>query len=139
MSKDPVVELKLPVIPDIELSATKTAEVISKHMNLSEEKSAEVSMALIESCINAFEHSKTKEIFIHFIVEPDKLTVKVIDKGVGFDKSKVEIPNIENKLNSDERKRGWGLQLVSELMDSVEYNSDESGTTVTMTKKRDNE
>ena len=139
MSKDPVVELKLPIIPDIELSATKTAEVISKHMNLSEEKSAEVSMALIESCINAFEHSKTKEIFIHFIVEPDKLTVKVIDKGVGFDKSKVEIPNIENKLNSDERKRGWGLQLVSELMDSVEYNSDESGTTVTMTKKRDNE
>ena len=139
MSKDPVVELKLPIIPDIELSATKTAEVISKHMNLSEEKSAEVSMALIQSCINAFEHSKTKEIFIHFIVEPDKLTVKVIDKGVGFDKSKVEIPNIENKLNSDERKRGWGLQLVSELMDSVEYNSDESGTTVTMTKKRDNE
>tara|TARA_X000001036_G_scaffold71867_1_gene63218 strand:- start:4160 stop:4579 length:420 start_codon:yes stop_codon:yes gene_type:complete len=139
MGKEPVVELKLPVIPDIELSATKTAEVISKHMNLSEEKSAEVSMALIESCINAFEHSKTKEIFIHFIVEPDKLTVKVIDKGVGFDKSKVEIPNIENKLNSDERKRGWGLQLVSELMDSVEYNSDESGTTVTMTKKRDNE
>ena len=75
----------------------------------------------------------------NFIVEPDKLTVKVIDKGVGFDKSKVEIPNIENKLNSDERKRGWGLQLVSELMDTVEYNSDESGTTVTMTKKRDNE
>ena len=137
--KNPEVELKLPVIPDIELTATKTAEVISKHMNLSEEKSAEISMALIESCINAFEHSKTKEIFIHFIVEPDKLTVKVIDKGVGFDKSKVEIPNIENKLNSDERKRGWGLQLVSELMDSVEYNSDESGTTVTMTKKRDNE
>ena len=137
--KNAEVELKLPVIPDIELTATKTAEVISKHMNLSEEKSAEVSMALIESCINAFEHSKTKEIFIHFIVEPDKLTVKVIDKGVGFDKSKVEIPNIENKLNSDERKRGWGLQLVSELMDTVEYNSDESGTTVTMTKKRDNE
>ena len=26
--KNPVVELKLPVIPDIELTATKTAEVI---------------------------------------------------------------------------------------------------------------
>ena len=52
----------------------------------------------------------------------------------------MEIPNIENKLNSDERKRGWGLQLVSALMDTVEYDSDETGTTVTMTKKReDNE
>ena len=139
MSNNPVVELKLPVIPDIELSATKTAEVISRHMNLSEEKTGEISMAIIESCINAFEHSKTKEIFIHFIVETDKLTIKVKDRGIGFDKSKVEIPNIENKLNA-ERKRGWGLQLVSELMDTVEYDSDETGTTVTMTKKReDNE
>tara|TARA_Y100000766_G_C18753240_1_gene529585 strand:+ start:264 stop:689 length:426 start_codon:yes stop_codon:yes gene_type:complete len=138
--QNPVVELKLPVIPDIELSATKTAEVISKHMNLSEEKTGEISMAIIESCINAFEHSKTKEIFIHFIISSDKLTIKVKDQGVGFDKSKVEIPNIENKLNSDERKRGWGLQLVSALMDTVEYDSDETGTTVTMTKKReDNE
>ena len=137
--KNPVVELKLPVIPDIELTATKTAEVISKHMDLSEEKTGEISMAIIESCINAFEHSKTKEIYTHFIVSDEKLTVKVIDKGQGFDKSKVEIPNIENKLNKDARKRGWGLQLVAELMDTVEYDSDESGTTVTMTKKKDNE
>ena len=136
-NNNPVVELKLPVIPDIELSATKTAEVISRHMNLSEEKTGEISMAIIESCINAFEHSKTKEIFIHFIVETDKLTIKVKDRGIGFDKSKVEIPNIENKLNA-ERKRGWGLQLVSELMDTVEYDSDETGTTVTMTKKKQN-
>ena len=135
--KNPVVELKLPVIPDIELTATKTAEVISKHMDLSEEKTGEISMAIIESCINAFEHSKTKEIYIHFIVSEEKLTVKVIDKGQGFDKSKVEIPNIENKLNKDARKRGWGLQLVAELMDTVEYDSDESGTTVTMTKKKE--
>ena len=109
-------------------------------MNLSEEKTGEISMAIIESCINAFEHSKTKEIYIHFIVSKDKLTIKVKDKGIGFDKSKVEIPNIENKLNTDERKRGWGLQLITELMDTVEYDSDETGTTVTMTKKReDNE
>ena len=134
--KNPEVELKLPVIPDIELTATKTAEVISKHMSLSEEKTGEISMAIIESCINAFEHSKTKEIYIHFIVSDDTLTVKVIDHGKGFDKSKVEIPNIENKLKS-ERKRGWGLQLVAELMDTVEYDSDESGTTVTMTKKKE--
>ena len=50
--KNPEVELKLPVIPDIELTATKTAEVISKHMSLSEEKTGEISMAIIESCIN---------------------------------------------------------------------------------------
>ena len=140
MEKNPTVELKLPILKDMELVATHTSDVVSKHMNLSEEKTGEISMAIIESCINAFEHSKTKEIYIHFIVSDDKLTVKVIDQGKGFDKSKVEIPNIENKLKADARKRGWGLQLVAELMDTVEYDSDESGTTVTMTKKKeDNE
>ena len=57
----PVVELKLPVLPDMELSATKTAEIVAKHMELGEEKSAEISMALIEACINAFEHSDSNK------------------------------------------------------------------------------
>ena len=53
----PVVELKLPILPNMELIATQTAEVIANHMDLSEEQSGEISMALIEACINAFEHS----------------------------------------------------------------------------------
>ena len=56
MSKKPTVELKLPILKNMELVATQTSEVIAKHMNLSEEKSGEISMALIEACINAFEH-----------------------------------------------------------------------------------
>ena len=54
---NPTVELTLPVMQDMELAATKTAEVIAKRMDLDGEKTAEISMALIEACINAFEHS----------------------------------------------------------------------------------
>ena len=133
----PKVELTIPVLQDMELAATNTAEVVAKHMQLSEEKTAEISMALIEATINAFEHSETEtsNVEIHFIIEGDMLVIKVTDQGKGFDKSKVEIPNIENKLSSD-YKRGWGLKLIQELMDTVEYESTEDGTTVTMTKKR---
>ena len=113
----PVVELTLPVLPDMELAATKTAEVVAKHMDLSDEKSAEISMALIEACINAFEHSGTnKQIEIHFRIKEDVLEIQVTDRGKGFDESKVNIPKIEEKIVSD-RKRGWGLQLIKELMD----------------------
>lgn len=133
--KKPVVELKLPILPNMELIATQTAEVIARHMNLTEDQGAEISMALIEACINAFEHSKTdNSVFIHFLIEEDSLVVKVIDQGIGFDKAKVEIPKIENKIGKDERKRGWGLQLIQELMDSVEFESNSDGTTVTMKK-----
>ena len=133
--KTPIVELKLPIIPNMELIATQTAEVISRHMNLTDDQNSEISMAIIEACINAFEHSKAENnVFIHFIIEDDSLVIKVIDQGIGFDKTKIAIPKIENKIGTDERKRGWGLQLIKELMDSVEFESNEDGTTVTMKK-----
>ena len=126
----------MPAIPDIELTATKASEIVAKHMELSEEQSAEINMALIEACLNAFEHSKTKdEIYVEFIVDKESLTIKVMDKGVGFDASKVKIPKIEKKLKS-KRKRGWGLKLINELMDSVEWESSEKGTIVTMKKMK---
>ena len=134
---NPTVELKLPIIENMELVATQTAEVVSKHMQLDNEKTSEISMALIEACINAFEHSESKsEIFIHFIISDESLTIKVIDKGKGFDSSKISIPNIDNKLGSDEKKRGWGIMLIKELMDSVNYESNEEGTTLTMIKNK---
>jgi serine/threonine-protein kinase RsbW len=133
--KKPSVELKLPILPNMELIATQTAEVIARHMELTEDQGAEISMALIEACINAFEHSKSdNNVFIHFLIEEDSLIVKVIDQGIGFDITKVEIPKIENKVGKEERKRGWGLQLIQELMDSVEFESNNEGTTVTMKK-----
>jgi len=133
----PKVELTIPIIHDMELAATKTAEVVAKHMGLDEEKSAEISMALIEATINAFEHSdsNTGNVEIHFVIQGDTLLITVTDRGKGFDKSKVKIPKIEEKLSSD-FKRGWGLQLIQELMDTVKYESSEKGTTVTMTKKK---
>ena len=96
----PKVELTLPIIPDMELAAIKTAEVITKHMDLDEEKSAEIGMALIEATINAFEHSEsdTGNVEIHFVIQDDTLVIKVTDKGKGFDQAGVKIPKIEEKL-----------------------------------------
>ena len=106
-------------------------------MQLDNDKTNEISLALIEACINAFEHSESKsEVFIHFIISDESLTIKVIDKGKGFDSSKISIPNIENKLGS-ERKKRMGIMLIKELMDSVNFESNDQGTTLTMIKNKD--
>ena len=142
MSKEtkPSVELRIPILKDMELVATNTADVIAKYMELSEEASGEISMALIEATINAFEHSESqKDIFINFTISDDELTIKVIDKGKGFDSEGIQIPDIDSKLKKQERKRGWGVMLTKELMDSVDYESGNDGTTLTMTKKKKNE
>ena len=100
LKKTPKVELTLPIIPDMELAAIKTADVIAKHMDLGEEKAAEIGMALIEATINAFEHSGSDSgnVEIHFVIQDDTLVIKVTDKGRGFDQSNVKIPKIEEKL-----------------------------------------
>jgi serine/threonine-protein kinase RsbW len=131
------VELVIPILPSMELAATKTAQAVADYLDLDEEKTAEVTMALIEACINAFEHGKGIEnnVYIRFILEKEALVIEIKDKGKGFDSDKVETPDIEKKLHS-KSKRGWGLQLMRELMDEVVVDSDASGTTIKMTKKR---
>ena len=131
------VDLKIPMLPDMELAATKTAEAMGEYLSFDQDKIDEIKLALIEATINAFEHSNSKEgsVQIHFVIQGDLLVIEVTDRGKGFDKSKVKIPKIEEKITSD-HKRGWGLQLIQELMDTVEFESTREGTTVTMTKKK---
>ena len=131
------VELVIPIMPSIELAATKTAQAVADYMDLDEEKTAEVTMALIEACINAFEHGKSEDnnVYIRFIIQEEALIIEIKDKGKGFDSTNIEIPDIEKKLHS-QRKRGWGLQLMREMMDDVIVDSSKEGTTITMTKKR---
>ena len=49
MAKTPKVELSIPIIPDMELAATQTSEVVARHMGLSQDQSDEIKMALIEA------------------------------------------------------------------------------------------
>ena len=131
------IELVIPIMPSMELAASKTAQAVADYLDLDEEKTAEVTMALIEACINAFEHGKSRDnnVYIRFILQEEALIIEIKDKGKGFDSTKVEVPDIEKKIHS-QRKRGWGLQLMRELMDDVVIDSGVDGTTITMTKKR---
>lgn len=132
------VDLVIPMLPDIEVTATKTASAIAEYMRFDSDKIDELNQALIEACINSFEHGKSldNKLYITFIMQNDELTVIIKDKGNGFDMSQVdEKPDIKNKLKSS-YKRGWGLMLIKNLMDKVEIKSSPQGTTLTMTKIR---
>ena len=135
------VNLTLPIRPDMEMMASKTATAMAESMGMSPDKIDEVGMAVVEACINAFEHSRAKDgkVYITFQIlvdtEPQKLQIKVEDKGVGFAPGEVEEPRIEDKLKA-QSKRGWGIQIIKGLMDEVEFLSDEHGTTVVMRKLR---
>jgi len=135
------VTLALPMVPEMEIEASKTATAIAESMRMSPDRIDEVRMAVVEACINALEHSRSseKEVFVTFEVvgerDPEKLRITVRDTGVGFSPEEIEEPTIQEKLKS-RRKRGWGLKIIRGLMDEVEILSGTEGTTVVMSKMR---
>lgn len=144
MDEHPVlreVSLTLPMLADMEIAASKTATFMAEYMRMSSDKIDEVRMAVVEACINAFEHSQADDHKVYVTIaalgndEPEVLRVTIRDTGMGFEPSAVQEPRIEEKLKSD-RKRGWGLKIIEGLMDSVEIRSDSAGTTIVMSKHR---
>lgn len=135
------VKLALPMKPDMEIEASKTATQIAESMAMSPDRIDEVRMAVVEACINAFEHSHATEpeFYVTFEVlgerEPEKLRITVRDNGIGFVPEALAEPVIQDKLRSH-RKRGWGLKIIRGLMDEVEIRSGIEGTTVVMSKLR---
>lgn len=133
------VTLALPMVPDMEIEASKTATAIAESMRMTPDRIDEVRMAVVEACINALEHSRAtdREIFVTFQVlgDAEKLRILVRDTGVGFSPNEIEEPLMDAKIKAV-RKRGWGLKIIRGLMDEVEIHSGSEGTTVVMSKLR---
>jgi serine/threonine-protein kinase RsbW len=133
------VSLTLPILPNMEMTASKTATSLAESMGMSPDKIDEVRMAVVEACINAFEHSRAQDgrVYITFEIvggkKSPKLQITIEDTGVGFAPEEIEPPRIEDKLKA-KRKRGWGIQIIKGLMDEVEITSGAGGTTVVMRK-----
>ena len=130
--------------PEMELEARACACAVAKSIRMSTDKVEEVGMAVVEACINAIEHSHAADGKLHLKVavlgpaeaeEPRVLQITIQDQGVGFDRSRLVQPRIEEKFKSI-RKRGWGLKIIEGLMDEVDVLSGEHGTAVVMSKTR---
>jgi len=131
------VDLIIPMIPEMELTAARTAEAIGEFMKLDPDAIDEIKFALIEACINAFEHSQSEEerVSINFEIGEEELTIQITDRGQGFDLGQVR-EAMQKRREGGERRRGWGLTIMEELMDAVQVASNEHGTTITMVKRR---
>ncbi len=134
------VSLWIPPEPRMELAATALAEVLGEGMCLSRDKIDEIKLAVVEACINAFEHSGRADRRIELVFRVfngaqgrEMLEVTVADQGKGFDPAKVEPPQIEKKLKGAS-KRGWGLAIINNLTDEMEIRSGDGGTIIVMRK-----
>ena len=144
MSSRREVHLTIPIAPEMEIAATAQVAALGEWMELGRDKIDEVKMAVVEACVNAFEHSQTpdRKVDIEFRIGSEGegngrpyLEVDVTDAGRGFDPSRLEAPVLSTKLRSS-RKRGWGIKIIESLMDDVRIESGARGTRIIMRKYR---
>ncbi len=131
------VELVIPMIPEMELTATKTAEAVGEFMKLDADSIDEIKLAIIEACINAIEHSDSEDrkVSVTFEIGDEALTIQISDHGQGFDLSDAR-DKLQERRDAGTQTRGWGLQIMQELMDEVKVESGDDGTVITMVKRR---
>jgi serine/threonine-protein kinase RsbW len=129
-------DLTVPMRDEAELVAARAVEQVAENMAFDTRSIGQIRLALIEACLNAFEHSGSddRNVYINFVMQEDRLLIIVRDFGRGFDPLEVPEPVIQNKLSSMGNRRGWGLMLIRKLMDEVVYEDASPGTTLRMVK-----
>jgi serine/threonine-protein kinase RsbW len=125
----------VPMGEDNELIAANTAEQIAKRLTFRPEAINQIKTAIVEACINASEHSFSpdRKIYQRFRVESDRLVITISSRGIVPADLNGTKTGTEAKQAAEER-RGWGLKLIRTLMDEVEFERVDDGTSLRMTK-----
>ena len=118
-----LVELQLPNILGAEKEAIEKAVSIAKKMGFGRDRIEDLKTALAEACINAIEHGnkfdKDKKFVVIMAADKNSLQVDVLDEGEGIDKKK--IPQKRVNENGFPKRRGYGVFLISNLMDDFSF------------------
>lgn len=114
---------------------------LSEMVGFDEDTTHWVGVSLRESVINAIKHGNREDAQKHVIVEfglvpratPERLTIRVLDEGAGFDPEDIANPlDPENVLKSS----GRGIFFMRSFMDDVAIERrPEGGMAISMSKK----
>lgn len=128
----------VPMGEDNELIAANTVEHIARRLTFEPAAINQIKTAIVEACINASEHSYSpdRKIYQRFRVDDDRLVVTISSRGIvptNVGSGNANTNPVEDVEGREER-RGWGLKLIRTLMDEVEFEKVDDGTSLKMTK-----
>ena len=131
-----VIELAVPSRLGLEQVAVDAAAALANLMGFSDDRIEDLKTAVEEACINSIEHGNQEnaniKVLVELIADDSKLQVDIHDHGKLI-RERVEKPNIDAKMAGEQTARGWGLFLIQELMDEVEFDwSQETGNITRM-------
>jgi serine/threonine-protein kinase RsbW len=94
---------------------------------------ADLKLALTEACSNAVRHAyneqRSGEVEVRYELEDDKLSVEVVDEGIGFD-PEAAVAGAGNALDEG----GLGISIIRAIVDELDIRSTDSGSSLRFTK-----
>jgi serine/threonine-protein kinase RsbW len=128
-------QVRIPKTPGAEKIARDRAGSFAASIGFGADRIEDIKTAVSEASLNAIEHAichdPSATVLVEFDAGEDGMQVSVSSEGQPFVPSDVK-PDIRKKLEGKDRPRGWGLFLIRQLADEVEFDSDGKGTTVRM-------
>jgi anti-sigma regulatory factor (Ser/Thr protein kinase) len=130
----PAVELELviPRVTDIELVAARALEQLAENLDVDAAEIGKLKMALVEACINAFEHGgeRAGRVRVVLTAGAGRLSMRVENRG----RPLAALPP-PAAAGREAGGRGWGLTLIRELVDEVSLEPREDGVSLLMVKR----
>lgn len=125
--------LLIPNKPEYVSVVRLTTSAIATKMGFNIEQIEDIKVAIAEACTNVIKHGICEEnenYSIEFMLEDDKMTVFIKDRGNGFHCDKMKEPDLTSP-----KEGGLGIFIIKSLMDEVNIESTlGEGTTIKMIK-----
>lgn len=118
---------------------------LARKIGFPEEEVAKIEMAVDEACSNVVEHAyaakkewqwkhRHPEIRLDVRVEDNKLIIEINDHGQKFDFTAYRPDTIEKRVE-EMKTGGYGIQIMRQFMDEVQYHSSAAeGNTLRLVK-----
>jgi serine/threonine-protein kinase RsbW len=130
------VELSIPSNPIFERVVRASAAEVGAAFGFSDERVEDLKLAISEAVNNAIDHGNkgevSKLVAVVFEIDGEKLEIRISDQGSGMDRHDVSRHVIDEQSLEAGQLRGFGMYLISELVDDYEVSSSQKGTVLTL-------
>ena len=124
--------VNIPSDPIFERVVRASADELGQAIGLPAERIEDLKLAVSEAVNNAIDHGNQRQaaklVEVIFALDNDKLEVRIRDEGAGVDRIDFSRKIVEEQNLEAGMHRGFGMYLISALVDDYEVNSSQHGT-----------
>lgn len=128
--------VNIPSDPVFERVVRASADEIGQAIGLRPDRIEDLKLAVSEAVNNAIEHGNRREsaklVEVVFALDAEKLEVRIRDEGDGVDRVDFSRRVVEERNLESGMHRGFGMYLISALVDDCEVSSSTQGTIMTL-------